>query len=589
MVVNEFNLRIANVNGTGSASANGLIAKAIFRMGVPIGPKNIFPSNIQGMPTWYEIRVSEQGYTARTGGVDFMCAFNGTSFLNDMKEVSPGGYFLYDSTVSPRKDQLRDDIHLLELPVTQIARTALEVSTKRLLLQNLIYVGFVVSVLKIDRDVVEGLIKELYAKNTKLIPLNLKAFEAGYSYAQENYPDTVALKVSPLELTQDKILVDGNYALALGSLYAGATVAGWYPITPSTSVIDAFESLCMKYRVNSDGTNNFAIIQAEDEIAAMGIVLGASWNGSRAFTATSGPGVSLMTEFLGYAYYAEIPAVLFNIQRCGPSTGMPTRNQQADLLCCAYASHGDTKHILLFPSDPNECFEFALKSFDFADRFQTPVIVMSDLEIGMNEFVCDGFALPEGYQHDSGKLLRANDLEKNEQKYYRYLDKDGDGIPYRTIPGDSPKGVYFTRGSGHDKYGRYTENSAAYQENLERIVKKFETAASELPKPVFKNKSNKVVVLYFGSSAEAVEEALDILGGSLSSLRVRSFPFCKELENMLSQHEHVVVIEQNRGGQMSKMLQIELGVSAQKISSILFYDGVPIQARSLARQLQDFL
>lgn len=592
--INDFVIRFANVNGTGSASANSLIAKAIFRMGVPIGPKNMFPSNIQGLPTWFELRVSAKGFTARRGGVDLMVAMNGSTLVNDQKDMRAGSFLLYDSTKPLPKSIQRSDINYLPLPVTEISREKVAIARQRSLLQNMIYVGALAALLKIDIEVIKMLIGEQYKRKEKLIPLNWDVLMLGYEYALQNYSCPINFYIERLQETDHKILLEGNRAIALGCLYAGATVAGWYPITPSTSVIESFSNLCKKYRTNDDGSKNYSIIQAEDEIAACGIVLGAMWNGARAFTATSGPGISLMNEFLGYAYYAEIPAVIFNIQRNGPSTGMPTRNQQSDLLLCAFASHGDTNHILLFPSNPLECFEMAYKAFDYAERFQTPILVLSDLEIGMNEYLCDPLRWDDNYVHDRGKVLDAKALGERVKPFYRYLDEDLDGICYRTYPGIHPKGAYFTRGSGHDKFGRYTEDGALYQENLDRIVRKFKTAVGELPQPVVTKRSSDGLqgVIHFGSSREAVEEALHLLsndGLAIDDIRILSYPFSQSALEKLKSYQRLLVVEQNRDGQLTSLLYQTATFSPGQLHSICRYDGLPLQAEPLAKDIKSIL
>ncbi len=462
--VNDFVVRFANVNGTGSASANNLFALAVYRMGVPVSPKNIFPSNIQGLPTWYEVRVNDKGFVGRRGGTDFTVAVNGQTLVQDYKEVLPGGYFLFDSTKNLPEACRRDDITVIGIPLTELCNAAFTDPRLRQLLKNIIYVGALSFLLDIEFSILTSAISSQFAKKPKLAEPNLLALEIGYNYARDHFAGLCGLSVRKSDATGEAILMDGNSALALGAIYAGATVVGWYPITPSTSVIEAFERYANRYRLEPEtGRKRFAIIQAEDELAAIGIAIGASWNGARAFTATSGPGLSLMSEFLGLAYYAEIPVVLMDVQRAGPSTGMPTRSQQSDLLAAAYASHGDTRNVMLFPCDPKECFDLTLDAFDLADRLQTPVIIMSDLDLGMNDHICAPLSWDDARRYDRGKVLDAEALEAMQETWGRYLDVDGDGICYRTYPGTHPeKGVYFTRGTSHNEYAAYTEDNVTY-------------------------------------------------------------------------------------------------------------------------------
>ncbi len=530
--VNDFVVRFANVNGSGSASANNLFAKAIFRHGVPVSPKNIFPSNIQGLPTWYEVRVSEHGYLGRRGSFDLVVAVNGQTLLRDYRELSPGGYFLYDSTRELNEDFDRGDITPIPIPLTELCNTAFENPKLRQLLKNIIYVGSLAYLVDLDFAVLTDAIQQQFRKNPKLAEPNIKALEIGYAYARDHHPDTCKLRVQKSERIGDSILFDGNSAFALGALYGGATVVGWYPITPSTSVIEAFEKYSKMFRVEADsGRRKAAILQAEDELAALGIVIGASWNGARAFTATSGPGISLMSEFFGLAYFAEIPAVVLDVQRTGPSTGMPTRTQQSDLLSCAYASHGDTKHVLLFPCDPRECFDFAADALDLAERLQTPIIVMSDLDLGMNDHISPPMGWDDSRRYDRGKVLHFEDLEKRQEKWGRYLDIDGDGICYRTYPGTHPtKGSYFTRGTSHNEYSGYTEESPIYQANMERLLLKWQTARGLVPAPHIKirDPESRLAAIFFGTTTHAAYEALGDLasrGVRINSLRLRAFPF----------------------------------------------------------------
>jgi len=580
--VNDVVIKIGTVNGTGSASANGLLMKSIFRMGIPVVGKNYFPSNIQGLPTWYEIRVTGEGYQSRSNRVDVMVAMNAQTYARDLAEVSPGGWLIYDSTW-PRSTLLdRDDVTVLGIPLSRMCNEHFDGARARILMKNIAYVGAIAALLDIDLDTITALIEETFAAKQHLIASNMEAIRLGFDYANENFVCPLPKKVAAMDGTKGHIIIDGNTAAGLGCMYAGATVGAWYPITPSTSLMDAFRSFCAQYREDPEsGKRTYCIIQAEDELAAIGMVLGARWNGARSFTPTSGPGISLMSEYLGYAYYAEVPAVVFNVQRTGPSTGMPTRTQQADILCCAYASHGDTKHVLLFPADPAECFTMAQMSFDLAERLQTPVMVLSDLDIGMNDWMVPDFEFDEGYVPDRGKVLSAEDLEDMEN-FYRYLDVDGDGIPYRTLPGTHPKGAYFTRGSGHTKYGGYTEDSDAYQDVVDRLLLKWETARSIVPEPEIRYaKANKAAILGVGSSDGACKEALDRLNEqdiSLNYCRVRAFPFGDSVREFIEQHKVVYVVEQNRDAQLRSLLMLDSDADPGKLVSILHYDGLPLDA-----------
>ena len=587
--VNDVVIKIGTVNGTGSASANGLLRKAIFRMGVPVVGKNYFPSNIQGLPTWYEIRVTGDGYQSRSDRVDVMVAMNAQTYARDMADVSPGGWLIYDSTW-PRGNLLdREDITVLGVPLSRMCNETFEGARARILMKNIAYVGVVAALLDLDLDVITDLLEETFAAKAHLIDSNMQAIRLGYDYAKENFSCPLPAKVETLDKTKGHVVIDGNTAAGLGCMYAGATVGAWYPITPSTSLMDAFAGFCRKYRVEK-GTDKrtYCIIQAEDELAAIGMVLGAAWNGARAFTPTSGPGISLMSEFLGFAYYAEIPAVVFNVQRTGPSTGMPTRTQQADILSCAYASHGDTRHVLLFPSDPAECFYTALQSFDLAERLQTPVMVLSDLDIGMNDWMVPEFEWDENYVPDRGKVMSAEDLEAAEN-FYRYLDVDGDGIPYRSLPGVHGKGSYFTRGSGHTKYGAYTEDSAAYQDVVDRLLVKWETARELLPEPEIRyNKFNKAAILSVGSSHGACVEALDRLKAqnvNLNYCRARAFPFSHAIREFIDKHDVVYVVEQNRDAQLRSLLMLDIDADPAKLVSVLHYNGMPLNSGFVVKKV----
>ena len=591
--VNDFVLKIANVNGTGSASANALLMKTVFRMGVPVSGKNFFPSNIQGLPTWYEIRVSKDGYLARSGAVDIMVAMNAQTYARDMQEVAPGGVLIYDSTWPRDRLLSRPDIEIIGVPLARMCNERFSNVRTRILMKNMAYVGVLAALLELDRGIIVELVKETFAKKPALIESNQEAIDLGFEYARANLPCPLPLRVKPLGKTAGHIMIDGNTAAALGCVYAGATVGAWYPITPSTSLMDAFKSFCERFRKDpKTGERRYCVVQAEDELAAIGIVLGATWNGARAFTPTSGPGLSLMGEFLGYAYYAELPAVLFDVQRVGPSTGMPTRTQQADLLSAAYASHGDTKHVLLFPADPRECFELAVTAFDLADRLQTPVIVMSDLDIGMNDWMCRDLDWDPAYRPDRGKVLTAEQLEAA-KVFHRYVDVDGDGVPQRTLPGVSPRGAYFVRGSGHNQYGAYTEDAAEYQLVVDRLATKWQTAAKLVPDPVIRRsrKGADVGIVSLGSCDAAVEEALDRLaakGIQADYCRIRAFPFGKKVRQFLEQHERVFVVEQNRDAQLKTLLLAETQYPPARLHSILNYGGLPMDHRCVTDALEQY-
>ena len=578
--VNDVVIKIATVNGTGSASANGLLMKAIFRMGIPVVGKNYFPSNIQGLPTWYEIRVTAEGHQARLDRVDVVVAMNAQTYKQDLAEVCPGGWLIYDSTW-PRSRLLdRDDITVMGVPLSRMCNERFDTARARILMKNIAYVGVVAALLDIDLDVIRQLLSETFASKAHLVDSNLQAIHLGYDYAKQHFNCPLPARVEKMDAAGDSIIIDGNTAAGLGCVYAGATVGAWYPITPSTSLMDAYKRFCQQYRMDGD-RKKFCIVQAEDELAAIGVVLGASWNGARAFTPTSGPGISLMNEFLGFAYYAEVPAVIFDVQRTGPSTGMPTRTQQCDLVSCAYASHGDTKHVLLFPANPEECFYMAPEAFDLAERLQTPVMVLSDLDIGMNDWMCPDLKWDDSYVPDRGKVLSAEDLESMD-KFYRYLDIDGDGIPYRTLPGEHPKGAYFTRGSGHTKLGAYTEDATEYQEVIDRLLVKWETARSLVPEPQIEySRFNKGAIVSVGSCDGAVKEALVRLKEKnigLNYCRVKAFPFSDAVADFIGKHERVYVVEQNRDAQLRTLLILDLEVDPQKLVPMLHYNGMPISA-----------
>jgi len=584
--INDCTIKIATVNGTGSASANGLLLKALFRMGIPVTGKNLFPSNIQGLPTWFEIRVNHKGYMARSGRVDVMVALNAQTYERDLEETTAGGIFIYDSTWPRERSLVRDDVTILGVPLSRMCNEHFDQVRTRILMKNVACVGALAALLAIDMSIIKQLLEETFAAKPKLIKSNLSAVELGYEYAQQQFSCPLSLKVEHMDETNDHIMIQGNTAAALGCLYAGATVGAWYPITPSTSLMDAFKSYCEKYRHNPvTGENNYCIIQAEDELAAIGMVIGANWAGARAFTPTSGPGISLMSEFIGFAYFTEIPAVLFDIQRVGPSTGMPTRTQQGDILSCAYASHGDTRHVLLFPANPEECFYLAVAAFDLAERLQTPVFVLSDLDIGMNDWMCPELNWDDEYQPDRGKVLNKKQLDELE-KFYRYMDVDGDGICARTLPGESEKGAYFVRGSGHNQYGAYTEDESEYQAVLDRLNDKWETASTLVPKPVIQRVAvpTQFGVISIGGCDGAIIEALDLLeeaGIDTDYLRIKAFPFSYEVIEFLQQHQQLFVVEQNRDAQLRSLLILETDVPKTKLVSVLRYDGLPMDAHTV--------
>ena len=581
--VNDFVIKIGTVNGTGSASANGLLMKAVFRSGVPVVGKNYFPSNIQGLPTWYEIRVTRDGYRARSGQVDIMVALNSETYARDLQEVTSGGYFLYDSTwPRPALLQMRDDVTALGVPLARLCNENFSGARTRILMKNICYAGALAALHDIDLEVIHALLTETYAKKPQLVDSNMKAIQLGYDYAKQHFECPLPLRVEKLDATRGQIIIDGNTAAGLGCVYAGATVAAWYPITPSTSLMDAFKGFAEKLRTDpATGRKNYISIQAEDELASIGMVIGASWNGARAFTATSGPGLSLMQEFIGLAYYTETPTVIFDVQRVGPSTGMPTRTQQCDLRSAAYASHGDTRQVCLYPANPEECFHFAPLAFDLAERLQTPILVLSDIDIGMNDWMCPEFKWDDSYLPDRGKVLDEAELAKID-KFWRYYDHDDDGIPQRTIPGVSSKGAYFARGSGHNQYGAYTEDSREYQVVVDRLRKKWLTAARLVPKAVIETgSSEELAIVTVGSGDAPVREAIARLraqGVKIDYMRVRGFPFGAEVEQFLEAHQLNFIVEQNRDAQLRSLLTLETGVAKSRMRSILHYNGLPLAA-----------
>jgi 2-oxoglutarate ferredoxin oxidoreductase subunit alpha len=593
--INDLVIRFANVNGTGSASANTLFAKSIFRMGIPVSPKNIFPSNIQGLPTWYEVRINGDGYLGRREMIDIVVSLNPQSIRKDVDSVREGGYFIYDNSKKLSSDFVREDIHYIGIPMTRLVMEKFTDARKRQLFKNIIYVGALTKLLDMDFEVVKKLVADQFKSKQKLVPPNIETLELGRNYVEENYDCPLPLKVQSIDSSKDSILVDGNTACALGAIYGGATVAAWYPITPSTSVVNAFDKYAKKLRVDeTTASNKFAIVQAEDELAAIGMVIGAAWNGARAFTSTSGPGLSLMSEFIGLAYFAEIPTVLIDVQRGGPSTGMPTRTQQSDIISAAYASHGDTKHVLLFPSTPKECFDLTATALDLADRLQTPIIVMSDLDLGMNDNMSEPFEWDENKKYDKGKLLSEEDLE-NLESFGRYLDVDGDGIPYRAIPGTHPtKGSYFTRGTSKDEFARYTEDGDDYVRNVDRLAKKFDTASKIIPPPESfqDNYKSSTGMLFFGTTYYAALEAMDRFVAqdiSIDAMRIKAFPFHEDINHFIENHNEIIVVEQNRDAQMRTLIMNELEVDPKKLIKVLNYDGKPITAGLIESKIKKFL
>jgi 2-oxoglutarate ferredoxin oxidoreductase subunit alpha len=581
--VNDFAFKVGTVNGTGSASANSLLLQTIFRMGIPVSGKNVFPSNIQGLPTWYEIRVNRDGYTARTPDFDLVVAMNPATYARDIAEVRGGGWLLHDDSWPLDASLRRDDVTFLGIPLGRMCVEAFAGGRERTLMKNVAYAGALAALLDIDMEEIGESIRAEFAKKPKLVDSNFRALHLGYDYAREHFDCPLPIRLERMDATRGHVLLDGNTAAALGCVYAGATVGAWYPITPATSLMDAFARFCARWRVDADtGERRYCIVQAEDELAAAGVVIGAGWAGARAFTPTAGPGISLMGEFIGLAYYTEIPAVFFDVQRTGPSTGMPTRTQQGDLLSVAYASHGDTKHVALFPSDPAECFHFAVRAFDLAERFQTPVFVVSDLDIGMNDWMVPRLEWNDAYRPDRGQVLSAEQLAAME-KFSRYLDVDGEGVAARSLPGVHPKGAYFTRGSGHDKHAVYTEDADAYTEVVDRLARKLETAARAVPPPEIRLRDGaEAGIVALGGCHAAVREAVDRLAGegiALDSMRIRGFPFDAPVDEFLRRHERTFVVEQNRDGQLRSLLMLETGIAGDRLVSIRDYGGVPLSAR----------
>ncbi len=591
-IYNEFVVRFANVNGSGSASANSMFAKALFRMGIPVTTRNIFPSNIQGLPTWFEVRVSEREYFGRRDKVDLVVAMNAETYAEDVDCLESDGYLLYDSTRGRPRELQRSDVNGIGVPITQLTVSAFSDPKQRQLFKNIVYLGALTTLLNIDFEVITNMVSLQYRGKDHLIQPNIKALEMGRKYATEYLDRPIDLQVRHSNLVDDRILVDGNEATALGAIYAGATVCAWYPITPSTSIAESFEKHASKLRVDTETKcKNYAVVQAEDELSALGMVIGASWNGVRAFTATSGPGISLMNEFLGLAYFAEIPAVIFDVQRAGPSTGMPTRTQQSDLLSVAFASHGDTRHPMVFPATPKECFDFAADAFDIAERTQTPVIMMSDLELGMNATITEPFSWDDERTYDRGKVLSAADLEELDL-FGRYVDKDGDGIGYRTLPGAHPTiGSFFTRGTSRDEYAVYTEDPEIYIANMDRLERKWETIRDLVPKSIVSLNGGRSGIMFYGTTNTPMKESLELLeeqGIVLDTLCIRSYPFDSQVKEFFDNHDTVFLVEQNRDAQMKTLITLDLNVAPDAIKSILYYGGFSISADYIVAQVLEY-
>jgi 2-oxoglutarate ferredoxin oxidoreductase subunit alpha len=586
-VINDFSINVATVNGSGSQSANSVLLKSIFGMGVPVSGKNLFPSNIAGLPTWYTIRASKDGYVARKRGAEVLVALNPDTAREDTLALPSGGVAIYEENLNLK--QYRDDVVFYPVPLDKITAAICPEAKLRKLVKNMVYVGVVAHLLSIDLEVVENGLRKQFAKKQKVFELNLNAVKAGRDYAVEKLTKQDPYFIERMDQTAGKIIIDGNAAAGMGAVFAGVTVVAWYPITPSTSLVEATTDLLKKFRVTPEGKATFAVVQAEDELAAIGMVLGAGWAGARSMTSTSGPGISLMAEFAGLGYYTEIPGVIFDVQRTGPSTGMPTRTQQSDLLSVAFLSHGDTKHVVLLPGSVKECFELAYAAFDLAERLQTPVFVLSDLDLGMNNWMSDPFDYPTTPQ-DRGKVLTAEDLQRL-GSFARYRDVDGDAIGWRTLPGTRhPKAAYFTRGSGHNDAAGYTEKPDEYVAVMERLSRKFESARKLVPAPIaVKDGASKIGFLAFGSTDFALRESLDQIKKEYSQdvdyMRIRAYPFAHEIHDFVASHERVYVVEQNRDAQLASLLKLDLpSDQAVKLRSILHYNGLPIDARSITEE-----
>jgi 2-oxoglutarate ferredoxin oxidoreductase subunit alpha len=588
--INDMVIHVATVNGSGSQSANTALLRSIFQMGIPVSGKNLFPSNIQGLPTWFTIRANKDGYVARRNAIDLLVAMNPETAHEDLFQIGPGALVIYDEPL--KLDSLRDDVEFYPVPFTKLVKPIVDNSKLRKLVRNIVYDGVVAKLIGIEMEEVEAAIRKQFKTKPKAAELNISAARAGYEFATDNLPTQNKFRLQRMNKTKGKIIIDGNAAAALGCMFAGVSVVTWYPITPSSSLVEQLIDYLKRYRIDPEtGKATFAVLQAEDEIAALGMVLGAGWAGARAMTSTSGPGISLMSEFSGFAYFAEIPGVVFDIQRVGPSTGLPTRTMQGDILSTAFLSHGDTKHILLFPSSPEDNFELAGTAFDLAEQFQTIVFVMSDLDLGMNNWMADPFAYPQK-PFDRGKVLNAEALEKIED-FGRYKDVDGDGVPYRTLPGmKHHKAPYFVRGSGHDEYARYTEDHVVYEKLLKRLERKFKTASKYVPGPVIDSMDGAIIgIVAYGTSHYPIVEIRDILrdkyGIKTNYLRLRAYPFTGELAEFIDSHDRIYVIDQNRDAQMLQLMKIEYdGKRTHKLRSILNYDGLPLSTDHL---LAEFL
>jgi len=582
-IVNDFSLQVGTVNGSGSQSSNMVLLRGIFQMGIPVSGKNLFPSNIAGLPTWFTIRANKDGYIARKKEIDFLIAMNPETAREDVMSLAPGAAVIYDEPLN--LGSLRSDLTFYSAPFDKLVAPVCPEAKLRKLVKNMLYVGVAAQLLSIDMAQIEKALRKQFKKKQKAADLNWGAVKAGYDYAAATFTKADPFTVEPMNKTAGKIIIEGNAAAALGCMFAGVTVVTWYPITPSSSLCEQLIDYMKRFRVGKDGRANFAIVQVEDELAAIGMVLGAGWAGARSMTSTSGPGISLMSEFAGLGYYAEIPGVIFDIQRVGPSTGLPTRTMQGDILSTALLSHGDTRHILLLPSSVEECFTMAGEAFDLAEQFQTPVFVMSDLDLGMNNWMSDPFPYPE-QPLQRGKVLSKADLEKL-GGFARYKDVDGDGVGYRTLPGtDHPKAAYFTRGSGHNEKAQYSERPDDYQNNLDRLVKKFETVRSHVPRPELTGTGSKIGILAYGTTHWAIVECRDQLRGEYNLdtdyLRLRAYPFSREVPEFIDRHQRVYVVEQNRDAQMLGLMRQELDAGRiAKLRSVRHYNGLPIDARSV--------
>ncbi len=591
-IINDLTIQAATVNGSGSQTANLVLTRAIFKMGIPVAPKNVFPSNIEGLPTWYQLRVTPEGHMARSDRVDILVAFNAATWREDLKTVRPGGVVIHEETFS--KGDARTDLIYYSVPFSKLAKAKIPSETLRKQLANMIYVGVVAGVLGIPWEALEHGVRRQFLSKPKAVQVNLDAIKVGLDHWEDNFSKQDPYRLEPMTgAVEGKVLVEGNQAAALGALMGGVTVAAWYPITPSSSLCEYLIAYADRFRTDPEtGEKRIAVVQAEDELAAVGMAIGAAWAGARSMTSTSGPGISLMAEFAGLAYYAEVPVVIFDIQRIGPSTGLPTRTSQGDVAFAYTLSHGDTKHIVLLPGSVEECYEFGRDAFDYADRFQTPVFVLSDLDLGMNLWMTPAFQYPEK-PFDRGKVLSKEDLERLSGEWGRYQDVDGDGVPYRTLPGtDHPAAGFFTRGSGHDEHARYTENAAAYMRNMDRLNRKFETARKALPAPVVDESAKSPVgLIAFGSTDAAVVEAharLAESGRTFDYMRIRALPLSATVAEFVRRHDHVYVVEQNRDGQMFDLIRLALPPELTgRVRSIRHYDGQPIPADAITEPLME--